>query len=186
MTPRERSPFLQQVDHSGTGSAGDGRTIVEHGAQQPPVRTAIRLRARWQSGLKAFVAGFLSTLSFHQGMLAVLHGAGLVARVSYSMAPTYPLHAPAVISLAFWGGVWAVALSSVIGRRRAAWTYYGAWTVLGAVFPSLVALFVVLPLKGAPIAGGWSPETIATALLLNGVWGFGAALLLRGFEPGRR
>jgi hypothetical protein len=142
-------------------------------------------RAGWKSGLAAFVAGFLSTLAFHQGMLAILHGAGLVARASYSMAPTYPLHAPAVISLAFWGGVWAVALRSVIGRR-VAWTYYGAWTVLGAVLPSIVALFVVLPLKGAPIAGWWSPGVIATALLLNGVWGLGAALLLRGFEPGRR
>ena len=142
--------------------------------------------AWWKSGLEGFVAGFLSTLSFHQGTLAILHGAGLVARAAYPMAPTYPLHAPAVISLAFWGGVWAVALCRVIGRLRVAWTYYGAWTVLGAVLPSIVALFVVLPLKGAPIAGGWSPTVIATALLLNGVWGFGAALLLRGFEAGPR
>jgi hypothetical protein len=146
----------------------------------------MRQHARWKTGLEAFVAGFLSTLTFHQGTLAILHSAGLVARASYSMAPTYPLHAPAVISLAFWGGVWGVALCSVIGRLRAAWTYYGAWTVLGAVLPSIVALFVVSPLKGAPIAGGWSPTMIGTALLLNGVWGFGVALLLRGFEIERR
>ena len=150
------------------------------------MRPGIGLQARWKSGLQAFVAGFLSTLSFHQGTLAILHGAGLVARASYPTAPTYPLHAPAVISLAFWGGAWAVALCCVIGRLRLPWTSYVAWTAFGAILPSIVALFVVLPLKGAPIAGGWSPTVIATTLLLNGVWGFGAALLLRGFEPGRR
>ena len=69
---------------------------------------------------------------------------------------------------------------------RVAWTRYVAWTVLGAILPTIVALFVVLPLKGAPIAGGWSPTMIGIALLLNGAWGFGAALLLRGFETGRR
>jgi hypothetical protein len=157
-----------------------------NGTKGTAVRPAIGRHARWKSRLEAFVAGFLSTLWFHQGTLALLHGAGLVARAAYPMAPTYPLHVPAVISLAFWGGMWAVALYSLTGRLRTAWGSYGAWTVLGAVLPSIVALFVVLPLKGAPIAGGWSPTVIATALLLNGVWGFGAALLLRGFEPARR
>ena len=51
--------------------------------------------------------------------------------------------------------------------------------MLGALLPSIVALFVVMPLKGMPAAGGWSPAIIAGALLLNGAWGIGLALFMR-------
>jgi len=54
--------------------------------------------------------------------------------------------------------------------------------VLGAVGPSLVALLVVFPLKGQPVAGGGKPAIIAGALLLNGMWGLGVALLMRLFR----
>jgi hypothetical protein len=42
-----------------------------------------------------------------------------------------------------------------------------------------VALFVVFPLKGMPMAGGWDPKVIVGALILNGAWGLGCALILR-------
>jgi hypothetical protein len=132
--------------------------------------------------LTAFVAGFLSTLVFHQGALAILHAAGLTTRAPYSTTPMWPFHVPAVVSLAFWGGVWAVVLWRFIDRSRAPWAYWIAWVGLGAILPSAVAWFVVFPLKGMPLAGGWSPEVIAGALLLNGAWGFGVALLLRGVD----
>ena len=62
---------------------------------------------RW---LKAFLAGFFSTLVFHQGLLAILHATGASPRAAYSMERTAPLGVPAVFSLAFWGGVWGIAL----------------------------------------------------------------------------
>jgi hypothetical protein len=40
---------------------------------------------------------------------------------------------------------------------------------------------VVAPLKGLPIAGGWNPVNLLTALVLNGAWGIGVALLMRIF-----
>lgn len=129
--------------------------------------------------LQSFVAGFVSTLVFHQGTLAMLHAAGVTARTAYLMTPTWPLHVPAVVSLAFWGGVWALALRRLIGRPRAPASYWIGWLVIGAILPSLAAWFVVLPLKGAPFAGGWSPAVIGGALLLNGIWGIGVALFLR-------
>jgi hypothetical protein len=64
--------------------------------------------------LKAFVAGFIATLVFHQGVLALLHAVGLSARGAYVVDPTGPLHVPAVLSLAFWGGVWGVPLYAVV------------------------------------------------------------------------
>jgi hypothetical protein len=43
----------------------------------------------------------------------------------------------------------------------------------------VVALFVVFPLKGLPVAGGGSPKVILPVLLLNGMWGLGVAVLMR-------
>jgi hypothetical protein len=43
----------------------------------------------------------------------------------------------------------------------------------------LVALFIVFPLKGGALAAGWNPTIIVGALILNGAWGFGTALLMR-------
>ncbi len=128
--------------------------------------------------LKAFTAGFVSTLVFHQGALAALYAAGLWQKPPFSMAATGPLHVPAVISLAFWGGLWGIALwLAILGAPEA--RYWTLAVVLGALGPSLVALLIVFPLKGLPLAGGWDPKIIAAVLIMNGAWGLGVALLLR-------
>lgn len=126
----------------------------------------------------AFGAGFISTLLFHQTALSLLHAAGLFPKPAFDMKPTAPLRIPAVISLALWGGLWGVALWLVI-RDASELNYWLLALVLGAVFPSLVALFVVAPVKGMPVAAGGDPKVIGGALLLNGVWGLGVALLMR-------
>jgi hypothetical protein len=128
--------------------------------------------------VKWFLAGFSATLVFHQGLLGLLHVAGVSPMAPFNMAATAPLGVPQVISLAFWGGIWALALAALIESlpppRR--WL---AWIVAGAIGPSAVALFVVFPLKGMPMAGGWDPKLIVGALLLNGAWGLGCAVFLR-------
>ena len=132
--------------------------------------------------LLAFVAGFASTLLFHQGLLFLLHRAGVSPRPAYAMTPAWPFGVPQVVSLAFWGGVWAMALVPLLTRWQGSWRELLAWAVAGAIGPTLVALLVVMPLKGGRVAGGGDPKLIAGALLLNGVWGFGTALLVRGLE----
>ena len=57
--------------------------------------------------------------------------------------------------------------------------YWAAALVIGALGPSLVAWFVVMPIKGMGFAGGWDPKIIVGGLLLNGGWGLGVALLMR-------
>lgn len=128
--------------------------------------------------LKAFLAGFLSTLIFHQGTVAILHFAGYLPRVPFSLAPTVPFGAPQVISLAFWGGLWGIPLWLTIRDSRGM-KYWRSALLFGAILPSLVAWFVVAPLKGLPVAGGWKPANILTALLLNGAWGVGVGLLMK-------
>ena len=131
--------------------------------------------------VKAFLAGFLSTLVFHQGLLAILHAAGATPRAPYALDPVPPLGVPAVLSLAFWGGVWGILLWLVIAGVEGP-RYWLLALLFGAVAPSAVALLVVLPLKGQPAGGGWKPAVIVGALLLNGAWGIGVALFMRLFH----
>ena len=128
--------------------------------------------------IAAFVAGFVSTLTFHQGTLAALHKAGAWPKPPWPMAPTKPFNIPAVISLALWGGVWGMALWLFVGGMSSPGFWIWA-TVFGAIGPSLVALFVVFPLKGLPVAGGGKPNVIGAVLLLNAMWGLGVAVLMR-------
>ena len=124
-----------------------------------------------------FVAGFIATLVFHQGGLAVMNQLGLTDRAPFSMDPTEPLGVPQVFSLAFWGGVWGILLVMFLGTRKTMW-WLRAF-IFGALLPTIVAFFVVAPLKGNPIAGGWDPNIIIGALILNGLWGLGTALFYR-------
>ncbi|MCZ8165654.1 hypothetical protein [Silanimonas sp.] len=128
--------------------------------------------------VKWFIAGFIATLIFHQGLLGLLYLAGISPRAPFNLAATSPLGIPEVLSLAFWGGVWAVALAPLLAKLTASRWGLG-WMVAGAIGPSAVALFIVFPLKGMPMAGGWDPKLIIGALLLNGAWGLGCAVALR-------
>jgi len=128
--------------------------------------------------LEAFIAGFVSTLVFHQGAVAVLHAAGLWAKAPFDLTATRPFRVPALVSLAFWGGLWGIALwLAILGAPDP--RYWVLAAVLGAAVPSFVALLVVFPLKGLPLAAGWDPKVIGAVLFLNGAWGLGTALLLR-------
>jgi hypothetical protein len=131
--------------------------------------------------IKAFIAGFVGTVVFHQGLLGLLYLAGVSPRPPFPMAPTEPLGIPQVVSLAFWGGVWAIALMPLL-RRWTGGDWIRAWVAAGALAPSAVALFVVFPLKGLGVAGGWDPKIIVGALLLNAAWGLGTALTLRALK----
>ena len=128
--------------------------------------------------VKAFIAGFVSTLVFHQGAMVAMHAAGLWPKPAYPMTPTAPLKVPAVISLAFWGGLWGIVLWLAI-RGQPELRYWLIALLVGAIGPTIVALFVVAPLKGQPAGAGGDRKIILGALLLNGIWGLGVALLMR-------
>lgn len=131
--------------------------------------------------IKSFIAGFVSTLVFHQGLLALLHGIGATPIAPYSMAVTAPMHVPQVISLAFWGGIWGIVLWMLIANSKGS-AYWLRAVIIGAIGPSVVAWFVVMPLKGMGMAGGWDPKIIGGALLLNAAWGLGVALIMRTLQ----
>ena len=129
--------------------------------------------------LFGFVSGFLATLIFHQLALALLWSTGVAPSGPFPMAPTRPFGVPAVFSLAFWGGVWGILFALVQRSFPRGGAYWVAAFLFGAILPSLVALMVVLPLKGRPVGGGWHPPLLLTAFLINGIWGIGTGLILK-------
>lgn len=132
--------------------------------------------------LSGFLAGFFATLIFHQLMLALLWGVGVAPFAPFAMAPTHPFGIPAVFSLAFWGGLWGIVFVWIergFPRRSGYWLMA---FLFGAIFPSLVALLVVLPLKGKPLGGGWHLPLLVTAVLINGAWGVGTGVFLTGLN----
>jgi hypothetical protein len=128
---------------------------------------------RW---LKWFVAGTLAVPLFHQVVLALLNAIQWVARAPYSMAATRPFGIPSIVSLSFWGGVWGLILGLVLSRLHGARFWVGA-AVFGAIAPTLVAAFVVAPLKGQ--AAGGNMKMLMTGLAVNAAWGLGTAGLFR-------
>ena len=131
--------------------------------------------------LIAFVAGFLSVLIFHQPMLIILKAIALAPQkaTAYPMASTSPFGVPRVFSLAFWGGIWGIALATIAVTWMRGFSYWLSGLIIGALGPSLVNWFVVQPLKGEPVGGGWAIPGVLTALLVNAAWGVGMVLLSR-------
>ncbi len=136
--------------------------------------------------LVAYVGGFLATLTLHQGALALMHALGWTSRTPFVLQPTPPFGLPQVISLALWGGVWGIVMIAVLPRALTHTSYIVAGSAFGALLPSAVALLLVMPLKGQPMAGGGDVRIIIAALILNGLWGAGTALFIDLFGRARR
>jgi hypothetical protein len=132
--------------------------------------------------LFGFVAGFFATLIFHQLALTLLWLVGVAPFAPFPTLATQPFGVPAVLSLAFWGGIWGVLFASIDHTFPRGNAYWGVAFLFGAILPSMVALFLVAPLKGKPIAGGLEPSLLFTAFLINGAWGVGTGLILRSLS----
>jgi hypothetical protein len=142
--------------------------------------TPAAAQSRWPAwALTGFVAGFVSVIVFHQVAIASI-GALFGAPVTpWSLAPVAPFGVPRVVSTAFWGGLWGIALALVAQRIRAtapALLLFGL--IFGALLPSLVGWFVIAPIRGQPMFAGGNPARLAIGLTVNAVWGLGTAVLL--------
>jgi hypothetical protein len=112
-------------------------------------------------------------------MLALLSASGFAKAGTYSMSATRPFGVPQVLSLALWGGLWGLVFLFVQKRFPRGAAYWLAALAFGAVFPTLVAWFVVASIKGQPLAAGGDSHRMMTGVIINAAWGVGTALLLR-------
>lgn len=129
-----------------------------------------------------FLAGFMATLIFHQLTATLLWKMGMAPGPPFQLAPQPPFGVPAVISLAFWGGVWGTLFAAVDRRFPRGSGYWLAAIICGAILPSLVALLIVVPLKGGLVGAGWMPKIWLYAFIVNGVWGLGTGLILQALR----
>jgi hypothetical protein len=150
------------------------------------VSNAIRTASMPTRLLLGFVAGFLATLIFHQIGVELCHLIGLTPNTPYNLRPVPPWDVPAVISLAFWGGVWGIVF--VLCERPIARSPGGYWIgaiVFGAIVPTVFSWLVVAPLKGLPLGYGFHFPGILVGPIVNGLWGLGTGTFL-AILPGAR
>jgi hypothetical protein len=131
--------------------------------------------------LLGFLAAALSVVTFHQGMWGALYLAGWMPRPPYPMNPIGPLGVPLLLDLCFWGGLYGVAYGLAFPRlvRMPGWL---SGLLLG-LLAVLVGWFVVAPLKGQPLAGGFDPMRMLISVLINGAWGIGVGIILPMLLP---
>ena len=113
-------------------------------------------------------------LTFHQGMWALLHAAGAMPPAPCPTDPMSPFGVPRIASLCYWGGLYGLAFGAALPRRAPLW-------LLGlglGLLATLVLWFVVAPLKGQPVAGGFVPLRMLVTVLIHGAWGIGVGLIL--------
>jgi hypothetical protein len=134
----------------------------------------------------AFAAGFIAVLALHQPVLGLLASAGITQAVPYASKAVGPLGVPQFISAAFWGGVWGMVLHAASRRWPAGAGFVLKCLLFGMIFPTLVAWFVVAPLKGLPMAGGFKANGMITGLCVNAAWGLGTGILLALYRRSRR
>jgi hypothetical protein len=127
-----------------------------------------------------FVAAAISVLTFHQGMIAALHGLGWAQFSAYRTTPVPPWGVPVIADLCFWGGLYGAVFGLLMPRFTLPLWLCGL--ILG-IIAALVGMFVVAPIKGMAIANGWQAWPIARSLLINGFWGFGVGLILPLLMP---
>jgi hypothetical protein len=134
--------------------------------------------------VRAFVAGFLSTLIFHQGVIFLFHAMGVFPRAPWNMDGVPPFGVPSVVSLAFWGGVWGIPIWYLMRHATSA-AYWVRAIVFGAIGPTAVYFLFVDPLRQSLAAGVWAwnptwdPKFWIAGLVINGIWGLGLALFMR-------
>ena len=134
----------------------------------------------------AFAAGFIAVLALHQPVLGLLASAGITQAVPYASKAVGPLGVPQFISAAFWGGIWGMVLHAASRRWPAGAGFLLKCLLFGMIFPTLVAWFVVAPLKGLPMAGGFKTNGMITGLCVNAAWGLGTGILLALYRRSRR
>jgi hypothetical protein len=130
--------------------------------------------------LLGFAAGIVATIVIQQFLAWALHVVGLTGQNAFSMWPTLPLGVPSLVSRAFWGGVFGIALAWFGVRYVLGLHWLVATTLFTAAVRTVVDWFIA-PMFYGQIWAGASADRLVIPLVLNVVWALGAAVLLAAF-----
>ena len=126
-----------------------------------------------------FLAGFLSHLIFQGGFGSILYAAHLLPSLPWSLTPVPPLGVPMTLSRGFWAGLWGLAYALLERRLTAHLTWWLGGLVFGLAMPLVAHWFIVLPLKGLGIGGGFHLARVPIEVGFHAVFGIGTAIIFR-------
>ena len=125
-----------------------------------------------------FFAGFFSHLIFQGTLGAAFYAADLIPALPWSLMPVPPFGVPRSLNLAFWAGLWGIGYALLEPRLTG---LFGRW--LGGLVYGLAPLaaywFIVLPLKGLGVGGGFHAAMVPIEIGFHLIFGIGAAILFR-------
>ena len=128
--------------------------------------------------LAGFIAGAVGVLVFHQVGFLIAGQLKLINSTFYNMRPVPPWGGvPTIVSQAFWGGLWGVAAAFVVPRLPGMLKGALGWILFAAVVVIAANWFIVLPLKGSPIGGGWRMPATVVGPVVYAFWGLGMWLI---------
>jgi hypothetical protein len=132
-----------------------------------------------RTAIVGFIAGALGVLVFHQAGFWVAKELGLLNAQLYSLRPVPPWGVPTIGSQAFWGGLWGIVAAFLVERLPGVLNGVLGWMLFAGIVVTLVNWFIVLPIKGAPVGGGFRMNAVAVVPAVYVVWGFGMWLIAR-------
>ena len=111
-----------------------------------------------RTAVVGFIAGFLGVIIFHQLGFYIANSFGFTRAAIYNLTPVAPFGVPAILSAAFWGGLWGIVGAFIIPRVPPTIDGPVGWMLFTGIVVTLVNWFIVLPIKGLPVGGGsrWS------------------------------
>ena len=130
-----------------------------------------------RTAIAGFIAGALSVLIFHQFGFFIANELGLLKAQLYNMRPVPPLGRADNRLAGLLGR--PVGDSRRLHRAAPAGRPGGllGWMLFAGIIVTLVNWFIVLPIKGAPIGGGFRMPGVVVVPLVYAFWGFGMWLI---------
>lgn len=126
--------------------------------------------------LLGFLAGLLAHLVFQGAFGTALYAVHLLPALPWSLTPVPPLGVPKSLSLGFWAGLWGLGYAVIEPRLTA---LLGRWSggLIYGLAPLLVYWFVVLPLKGSGVGGGFHLTIVPIEVGFHAAFGIGLAII---------
>jgi hypothetical protein len=134
-----------------------------------------------RTAVLGFVAGAISVLVFHQGMVLILHLMKQVPNFPWNTATFRggPFPIPVIVNQMFWGGLWGVGFAAFAGLIPVAHNVLRG-VVYGLLGPALLGNGILVPLfKGGAFLWGFQPPRILISALIASAFGAGMAVIYR-------
>jgi hypothetical protein len=131
-----------------------------------------------------FVAGSLSVVVFHQGMVLLLYLMGQTPNFPWNIKGTVaPLGVPTLVNQMFWGGLWGIGFAAIGNLIPIANTALRG-AVYGLLGPFLLGGGFLVPLikQTGPMFWAWPGQRWIVGGLIGAAFGAGIALIMKAME----